>query len=130
MTRKAGGAVGAARATARAGAGGVNLMWGRAKRDDAYCGLLDEAREAIRCRDLARAERAARSALRQDPERAAAYNILAIVRELQGRRSAAMDMLRAGIAVEPTYGPAWANLARLGAHPRGPGALELGGDES
>ncbi|MGB8329543.1 MAG: potassium-transporting ATPase subunit KdpB, partial [Polyangiales bacterium] len=93
--------------------------------DEVYESLVDEARAAIRARDFVSAEHLARQALAHDPERAAAYNILAAARELQGHHPEAMDLLRAGIAVEPTYRPAQDNLARLGSHPR-EGAVLLG----
>jgi Tfp pilus assembly protein PilF len=99
-----------------------------AKLRDAYDALINEAREAIRARDLARAERLAREALGHTPERAAAYNILAVVRELEGLRIDAMNLLRAAISVEPTYRPAEENLTRLGTRPHHSRAV-LGDEE-
>ncbi|MGE0191697.1 MAG: hypothetical protein AB7T63_06595 [Planctomycetota bacterium] len=90
--------------------------------------LIRRAQGEVRAHDLVRAEATAREALAVLPERAAAYNILALVRELQGRHSEAMDLLRAGLAVEPTYAPAQENLTRLGRHPR-QGRMVIG-DES
>jgi len=83
----------------------------------AYDALIDDARVELRAHRLGPAEAIAREALSVRPERAAAYNILALVRELQGRHPEAMDFLRAGIALEPTYGPAQRNLVRLGTYP-------------
>jgi K+-transporting ATPase ATPase B chain len=91
--------------------------------DEVYDSYIDEARAAVRARDFPSAEHLARQALARDPERAASYNILAVARELQGHHSDAMALLRAGIAVEPTYRPAQDNLARLGSHPREGGIL-------
>lgn len=85
--------------------------------DEAYEELVGAARDAFRAREIDRAEELARKALSQDPKRAAAYNILAALRELQGQQAEAMDLLRAGLAVEPTYEPAQENLERLGSHP-------------
>jgi Tfp pilus assembly protein PilF len=96
--------------------------------DKAYDALIEEARDALRAHHFTQAEHLAREALAHDPERAAAYNILAAVRELQGHHPEAMDLLRAGIAVEPTYRPAQENLARLGSHPH-QGSILLGDEE-
>jgi Tfp pilus assembly protein PilF len=97
-------------------------------RDDrAYEALLDEAREALRRGDLDDAERHAREALQHDPERAAAYNVLALVFERRGLHPRAMDLLRAGLAVEPTDSATQENLRRLGTYP--PGVRPLLGDE-
>lgn len=96
--------------------------------DKAYEALIHEARTALRLREPARAEHLAREALSHDPQRAAAYNLLAAVRELQGHHGEAMDFLRAGIAVEPTYRPAQKNLARLSS-PSYLGDFMLGDEE-
>lgn len=81
--------------------------------DKPYDALLEAGFAAVRAHDFTRAEHLAREALSHDPERAAAYNLLAVVRELQGHHPEAMDLLRAGLALEPTYGPARVNLTRL-----------------
>jgi Flp pilus assembly protein TadD len=96
--------------------------------DPAYDALLAEARDALRAGDLGAAETHAREALQHDPSRAAAYNLLAIVRERHGHHAEAMDMLRAGLAVDPTDHATSTNLLRLGAYPsRGP--ILLGDEE-
>lgn len=92
--------------------------------DDVYEALLAEARAAVRGHDLMRAEELARDALARDPSRGAAYNLLAVCHDLEGRHAEATDLLRAGLAVEPTYGPAEENLRRIGSYPRE--ALQLG----
>lgn len=69
--------------------------------DPAYDALLDTARAKLRARDLAAAEDAARDALRHDPARGAAYNVLAIIRLLRVRLPEAKAMLRAGLAIDP-----------------------------
>ena len=94
--------------------------------DEVYVALLSEARAAARGHDLARAEELARDALARDPSRAAAYSLLAVCLDLAGRHSEATDLLRAGLAVEPTYRPAEENLKRIGSYPR---ATLLLGDE-
>ena len=101
------------------------MTHGNAAPDEVYDAYIDEARAAIRDRDFSSAEQLARQALAREPERAAAYNILAAVRELNGHLQEARDLLCAGLAVEPTYRPARDNLTRLGAHPRD-GAILLG----
>jgi len=95
---------------------------------ETYDALIGYARDELRAKELERAESIARQALSLLPEKAAAYNILALVRELQSHHPEAMDLLRAGVAVEPTYKPAQENLARLGAFPA-QGHMALG-DES
>ncbi|MBK6812053.1 MAG: tetratricopeptide repeat protein [Sandaracinaceae bacterium] len=95
--------------------------------DGAYVALIQQARDAFRSGDRVRAEHLAREALAHDPERAAAYNLLAAVREMHGRHDAAVDLLRAGLAVEPTYEPAKQNLDRLVSHPNRVG-IQLGDD--
>lgn len=94
--------------------------------DEVYDSYIDESRAAIRDRDFRSAEHLARQALAHDPERAAGYNILAAARELQGHHPEAMDLLRAGIAVEPTYHPVQENLVRLGTYPGDRTAVLLG----
>ena len=96
--------------------------------DETYDVLLRYAREEIRAHQMERGEAIARQALSLEPERAAAYNTLAVVRELVGHHSEAMDLLRAGIAVEPTYKPAQQNLERLGSFPQR-GAILFGDEE-
>ncbi|MGE0788814.1 MAG: hypothetical protein AB7S26_24285 [Sandaracinaceae bacterium] len=96
--------------------------------DATYDVLLRYAREEIRAHQTERGEAIARQALSLEPHRAAAYNVLAVVRELQGHHPEAMDLLRAGIAVEPTYKPAQQNLERLGSFPQR-GAFLLGDEE-
>jgi Tfp pilus assembly protein PilF len=82
-----------------------------------YDALIEHAHAAVRVRDFLRAEHLAREALGYDPERAAAYNVLAIVRHHRGLHSEAMNLLRAGLAVDPTYQPAQQNLVRFGSFP-------------
>lgn len=92
-----------------------------------YDALIEKAHDAMRMRDFQRAEHRAREALGYDPERAAAYNVLAILRHYRGLHSEAMNLLRAGLAVDPTYEPAQQNLIRFGSFPtRGTAVL---GDE-
>jgi uncharacterized protein HemY len=79
---------------------------------------MQQAREAARAGDWGRVERLACEALSHDPQRAAAYSLLAAVRAKQGRHREGMDLLRAGLAVEPTDRVAQINLARLGSSPR------------
>lgn len=97
--------------------------------DRAYEALIEEARQSVRAHDFVHAEHLAREALAHDPERAAACNLLAAIPELQGRHTQAMDLLRAGIAVEPTCRPAQENLARLASFPHH-GAILLGDEEA
>ncbi len=96
--------------------------------DGALEALMGKARAAVRAGDLELAERLARDALARAPERASAYNVLAAIRELAGDWPRAMGLLRAGLAVEPTYAPARANLRRLGSYPEH-GAIALGDEE-
>lgn len=96
--------------------------------DATYDVLLRYAREEIHAHQMEPGEALARQALSLEPERAAAYNILAVIRELQGRHDEAMDLLRAGLAVEPTYEPAKRNLERLGSFPQR-GAVLFGDEE-
>jgi Flp pilus assembly protein TadD len=88
-----------------------------AKPNATYDALIEYAHAAVRARDFLRAEHLAREALGYDPERAAAYNVLAIVRHHRGLHSEAMNLLRAGLAVDPTYEPARQNLVRFGSFP-------------
>ena len=97
--------------------------------DKAYASLIEQACRAVRAHQLTEAERLAREALAHDPERAAAYNVLAVVRELAGHHPEAMDLLRAGLAVEPSYPPAQYNLAHLAVWPRRAGFRLGDGDE-
>lgn len=103
-------------------------MTNKSRMDPAYDSLVEQARDAVRAGRLADAERLGREALSHDPERAAAYNILAAVRELDGEHPEAVDLLRAGLAVEPDYKPAQHNLKRLTAWPRH-GGFRLGDED-
>lgn len=95
--------------------------------EESYDGMLHCARAALRAHDRDTAERLARDALRLRPERGDAYNVLAIVRLSQGRRSAAKALLRAGLAVDPGNPALQQNLTRVGHPGHGP---VLFGDES
>ena len=96
--------------------------------DLAYEHLIQQARVAIRANRFTGADRLAREALAHDPERAAAYNLLAAIHELEGEHPEAMNLLRAGLAVEPDYAPAQDNLKRLAQYPRR-GGIRLGDEE-
>lgn len=96
--------------------------------DAAYDALVDEARAAFRRHDVREAESVARQALARDPRRGEAYNLLAAVRASHGEAAEAMDMLRAAIAVDPTYAPARENLARVSGYPHR-GAILLGDED-
>lgn len=93
-----------------------------------YDALIEEAHVAVRLREFLRAEHLAREALGYDPERAAAYNVLAIIRHHRGLYSEAMNLLRAGLAVDPGYQPAQQNLIRFGSFPIR-GTAVLGDDD-
>lgn len=82
-----------------------------------YNVLVHDARCAVQLGNLQRAEQLAREALGYEPEQAPAYNILAIVRMRHGRHGAAMNLLRAALAIDPSYEPALRNLVRFGASP-------------
>ncbi len=98
-------------------------------RDEAYDALFYEACKVMRAGESVRAEHLAREALAHDPERAAAYNLLAVVRLREGRQHEALNLLRAGLDVEPTYATARRNLADWTTYPH-PGSMKvLLGDE-
>jgi hypothetical protein len=82
--------------------------------DPKYDALIATARTELRAHDLARAEHAARDALRHAPERGAAYNMLAIIRLLQARLPEAYVMLSAGLAVDPSCRELRTNRLRPG----------------
>jgi Tfp pilus assembly protein PilF len=96
--------------------------------DPAYELLLNRARARLRARDLVGAEDAAGDALRHDPARGAAYNVLAIIRLLRARLPAAKAMLRAGMAIDPGCHELQTNLPRIGR--TGIGPLMLGDEPS
>jgi Tfp pilus assembly protein PilF len=79
--------------------------------------LIDRARAALRAGDVEEGERLARVVLAADPVHADGYNVLALAFEFRGARTGAVDLLRAGLAVEPTHHAAWANLERLTTFP-------------
>lgn len=85
---------------------------------DAYDMLIRMAITAVRANNLAEADWLAREALGCEPARAAGYNVLAAIRELEGKHLEALDLLRAGLAVEPTFEPARHNVQRLTSWPR------------
>ncbi|MEZ4374395.1 MAG: hypothetical protein R3B07_26475 [Polyangiaceae bacterium] len=93
-----------------------------------YDALLSYAREEIRAKQLDRGEAIARQALSVCPDKADAYNVLAVVRERQGQHGEAVNLLRAGLALAPMYAPARVNLDALTAFP--PGNILLLGDEA
>jgi Tfp pilus assembly protein PilF len=88
--------------------------------DPAYEALVTTAREKLRGYDLASAEHAARDALRHDPARGEAFNVLAILRLLRKQLPEAKAMLRAGLAVDPDCRELQANLPRIDRIGRGP----------
>lgn len=98
--------------------------------DAAYDALLDQARAAVRGRKLAHAEQLVHEALAHHPERAAAYNLLAVLKDMQGEHLEAINILRAGLALDPIDELSLKNLDRMTTYPRKPALLEAGEDDS
>lgn len=78
-----------------------------------YPDLIAGVQKAIREGGFEDAGETARRAVARDPGRPEAYNLLGALQELKHKRLEAQKYYRAALEIDPTYGPALANLERI-----------------
>ncbi|MBE0644250.1 MAG: response regulator [Bacteroidetes bacterium] len=90
---------------------------------------LHAARESIHAKELPAAEEQLRAVLATDPLSAPAFNLLGIIREIQRNNTDAQVFYRLAITADLQYGPANANLERIGTWPHS-GTIDFGSEET
>jgi DNA-binding NtrC family response regulator len=90
------------------------------QRADDYQSCLELAKRAMVRQQYEAATVHLRAAMQHEPNRPEAFNLLGMVKEVQGERREAQNNYRAALDFDPTYQPASANLARTTEH-RGAG---------
>jgi lipoprotein NlpI len=81
--------------------------------DRRYAMLLHRAIAALKADQPLLAERFLRQALFRQPERPEAFNLLGVLVECTGDWLNSQKFYRAALNMDPTYSPAWNNLARV-----------------
>jgi two-component system, OmpR family, alkaline phosphatase synthesis response regulator PhoP len=82
-------------------------------RDEAdYDGRIDLAKQSIVEHRLGEAERHARLAVAEAPDRPEAFNLLGAILDLRGKWLEAQKFYRAALDFDARYAPAWSNLER------------------
>lgn len=74
--------------------------------------VVEYAKKCVVERDLDKAYTYLREAVRLDPAKPEPFNLMGAIDEINGDVSAAQKMYRAALALDPSYGPALANLDR------------------
>jgi len=95
----------------------VNRVLERSRLDESmavgsFHAALEYAKGCINRRDFDKAYQYLQKAISMEPRKPESYNLLGALLELKRDKLAAMKMYRAALAVDPTYKPADANLAR------------------
>jgi DNA-binding NtrC family response regulator len=92
-----------------------------------YPTLIALTKRHISDRKFDLASASARQAIARDPGQPEVYNLLGVLLEIQGNRLEAQKFYRAALDIDPTYKPAWANLARATSFKVG--TIDLGPDD-
>jgi two-component system, OmpR family, alkaline phosphatase synthesis response regulator PhoP len=82
-----------------------------------YDARIEDARSLLRAGDLAGAHRAVNLALRTDPLRPEAFDLLGVLDEVAGRRSRAQSRYRIALELDPAFEPARRHLHRASLPP-------------
>jgi len=90
-----------------------------------YDSLIAKATQLIHAGKRNEALDAARSALYDNPQRPESYNLLGVLNELRGNFMEAQKFYRSALDIDPSYGPAQANLDRTCSF-TGRGKIDLG----
>ena len=77
-----------------------------------YRALIELAKRHITDRSFAAARETVRKAMAADPAQPEAYNLLGALLEIKGDRLEAQKFYRAALDIDPTFGPARANMER------------------
>jgi DNA-binding response OmpR family regulator len=90
-----------------------------------YATLIELAKRHITDLHFDTARESVRKAIATDPSQPEAYNLLAVLYEIEGDRVEAQKFYRAALDIDPTYRPARANLERTTSWTKS-GKIDLG----